>query len=430
MESDRKVTAVFKQTPTFYSLHVAKTGQGTVTVSPKSSKYKDGSTVTATAKAASGWEFDHWEGNAQGTNSTVKVVMNKEKTIRAVFVKKEQPVAQVTKPVEKVKPAKTEQPKEEPVKEEPVKEEPPKKTFTLTTKVNGEGSIEKSPSKDNYEEGTTVALKATPEEGWVFEKWTGDLSSTNANASVTMDEAKTVEAVFVQVGHIKGLIKNAETGQITKDANIYVRKGENVETGSSVASTKTDAEGKYVINNLAPGTYTMEISKDGFTTKYVVINIEENQTLTKNETIMPVSQVINDFRVVLTWDEQPRDLDSHLTGPLADADGRFHIYFGTREYVENGVTYAQLDVDETSGYGPETITSFKQIDGVYRYYVRNYSNEVPLAGSQARVELYKNNTLIKTFTAPASGTGANWSVFEIDNGQLNVINELSDNPIE
>ena len=57
----------------------------------------------------------------------------------------------------------------------------------------------------------------------------------------------------------------------------------------------------------------MEISKDGFTTKHVEINIAANQTLTKNETIMPVSQVINDFRVVLTWGEQPRDLDSHLT---------------------------------------------------------------------------------------------------------------------
>ena len=71
----------------------------------------------------------------------------------------------------------------------------------------------------------------------------------------------------------------------------------------------------------------MEISKDGFTTKHVEINIAANQTLTKNETIMPVSQVINDFRVVLTWDEQPRDLDSHLTGPQTDGNGRFHIYY-------------------------------------------------------------------------------------------------------
>ena len=37
------------------------------------------------------------------------------------------------------------------------------------------------------------------------------------------------------------------------------------------------------------------------------------------------------------------------------------------------VTYAKLDVDDTSGYGPETITSFKQIDGIYRYYVYQYS---------------------------------------------------------
>ena len=292
--------------------------------------------------------------------------------------------------------------------------------------MNGEGSIQKSPSKDNYEDGTTVALTATPKEGWVFQKWTGDITSSNANVSVTMNGEKTVEAVFVQVGHVKGVVKNAETGQIVSDANIYVRKGENVITGSSVASTKTNAEGQYGINNLAPGNYTMEISKDGFTTKHVEINIAANQTLTKNETIMPVSQVINDFRVVLTWDEQPRDLDSHLTGPQADGNGRFHIYYGSKQYAKNGVTYAKLDVDDTSGYGPETITSFKQINGIYRYYIHNYSKEVPLAGSQARVELYKNNSLIKTFIAPASGTGVYWNVFEIDNGQLKAINAISE----
>ena len=430
MDGNKKVTAVFKQTSLFYALNVSKTGEGTVSVSPKSSKYTAGSVVTATAQPASGWQFDHWEGHANGKNSTLKIVMNEEKSIRAVFTKKEQQVVQVNKPVEKEEPAKQEQPvkQEEPEQpEQPVKqEEPAKKTYSLTTKVNGEGSIQKSPSKDNYEDGTTVALTATPKEGWVFQKWTGDITSSNANVSVTMNGEKTVEAVFVQVGHVKGVVKNAETGQIVSDANIYVRKGENVITGSSVASTKTNAEGQYGINNLAPGNYTMEISKDGFTTKHVEINIAANQTLTKNETIMPVSQVINDFRVVLTWDEQPRDLDSHLTGPQADGNGRFHIYYGSKQYAKNGVTYAKLDVDDTSGYGPETITSFKQINGIYRYYIHNYSKEVPLAGSQARVELYKNNSLIKTFIAPASGTGVYWNVFEIDNGQLKGINAISE----
>ena len=73
--------------------------------------------------------------------------------------------------------------------------------------MNGEGSIQKSPSKNNYEDGTTVALTATPKEGWVFQKWTGDITSSNANVSVTMNGEKTVEAVFVQVGHVKGVVK-------------------------------------------------------------------------------------------------------------------------------------------------------------------------------------------------------------------------------
>ena len=35
----------------------------------------------------------------------------------------------------------------------------------------------------------------------------------------------------------------------------------------------------------------------------------------------------------------------------------------------------------------------------------NTHSDVQLAGSQAKVELYKNNALIKTFIASASGTG-------------------------
>ena len=119
MDGNKKVTAVFKQTSLFYALNVSKTGEGTVSVSPKSSKYTAGSVVTATAQPASGWQFDHWEGHANGKNSTLKIVMNEEKSIRAVFTKKEQQVVQVNKPVEKEEPAKQEQPvkPEEPAKE-------------------------------------------------------------------------------------------------------------------------------------------------------------------------------------------------------------------------------------------------------------------------------------------------------------------------
>ena len=430
MDGDKKVTAVFKQTPAFYALHVSKTGEGTVTVSPQSSTYKDGTTVTVTAKPASGFQFDHWEGDVQSSNSTIQVVMTKEKSVRAVFTKKEQTAIQVNQPSTQ---------EEQPVpREEPVQQEQPtpapveKKTYSLTTKVNGEGTIQKSPSKTNYEEGETVALTATPKEGWIFQKWTVDVTSTNANISVTMNGPKTVEAVFVQaqVGHVTGVIKNSRTGEAISEANVILRKGENVQSGASTASGTTNASGQYQFSNLAPGTYTMEISKDQYTTKYQVITIESNQTLTQNESIMPVSQEINDFTVVLSWGETPSDLDSHLKGPEADGNGRFHVYYGDKQYNDNGVTYAQLDVDDTSGHGPETITSFKQIDGVYRYYVYNYSNEVPLAGSGARVELYKNNALIKTFTVPATGDGRYWNVFEIDNGQLKAFNAISQSGME
>ena len=449
MNGNKEVTAVFKQKPRFYALHVDKKGEGSVVVSPKSSQYEEGTSVTVTATAADGWVFDHWEGQVQGKNNTINVVMNGEKSIRAVFIEKETPTPQaekttieketpleVKKPIEKETPLEVKKPieKETPLEvKKPVEKETPqevKKTYQLTDTVNGQGTIQKSPSKNNYEEGTKVTLTATPASGWIFQKWTGDATGSETNVTVTMNGSKNIEAVFIQVGHVDGVIKNSLTGEAVSDASIKLRIGNNVETGASVASGTSTSDGHYTLKNVVPGTYTMEISKDHFTTKYQVINIESNKTVVQNETIMPVSQEVTDFRVVLTWGESPRDLDAHLTGPTVNEQSRFHVYYGNQRYSEDGFTYAQLDVDDTSGKGPETITSFKQIDGVYRYFVMNYSGEVGLTNSQAKVELYQDNVLVRTFTVPTSGSGRYWNVFEINNGQLKVINTLSDSGMQ
>ena len=79
------------------------------------------------------------------------------------------------------------------------------------------------------------------------------------------------------------------------------------------------------------------------------------------------------FRVVLTWGDSPSDLNSHLTGYI---DGNsVHVYYMTPNAYSNGELVASLDHDDTSSYGPETIT-FSIIDSndTVTYYVHDFSN--------------------------------------------------------
>lgn len=68
-------------------------------------------------------------------------------------------------------------------------------TYTLTTIINGQGSV--SPSSGTFNAGTSVVLTATPASGWLFTGWSGGYSGTSA--TVIMDANKNITASFSQV---------------------------------------------------------------------------------------------------------------------------------------------------------------------------------------------------------------------------------------
>jgi PKD repeat protein len=69
--------------------------------------------------------------------------------------------------------------------------------YTLTTNVSGQGSV--SPSGGTYNSGTVVSLTATPDSGWEFSGWSGDLSGSANPANITMNANKTVTATFTEI---------------------------------------------------------------------------------------------------------------------------------------------------------------------------------------------------------------------------------------
>lgn len=419
-ESSIQIVVIEKES---YTLAVGKEGKGTISIDPKQDEYDEDTIVSVRANADKGWEFKQWTGDITSSSATIQVEMNQSKTITAIFVQKKDP-EKVT--VEKT----TEKPTKEPAKEPTEK---PKKTqnqtFNLKTTVVGKGDIKRSPDQKQYTKGEKVELTATPKQGWIFEKWNNH-DGKSATIKVTIDKDHSYEAVFIQAGHVEGVIKNALTGAEQSNVNVILRSGKNNKKGSAVKEVKTSGNGNYKLKDIKPGVYTMELSATDFVTIYKNITIKANETLEYYEAMNPKSDEVSgsNYRAVLTWGDQPQDLDSHLVSD------NYHIYYGDTVRQKDGCISevndecieASLDVDARMGRGPETMT-FEDLGGTYNYYIHNWSQEKSITQSDATVKLYKGNTLIQTYTVPAKGTGTRWNVFEIKNGKLNTINKIDSN---
>ncbi len=70
-------------------------------------------------------------------------------------------------------------------------------TYALTAKATAGGSV--TPASGTYNDGTVVTLTATPDAGYVFTGWSGDLSGTANPEDITMGADKNVTANFAAV---------------------------------------------------------------------------------------------------------------------------------------------------------------------------------------------------------------------------------------
>ncbi|WP_416054534.1 tetratricopeptide repeat protein [Pectobacterium polaris] len=138
--------------------------------------------------------------------------------------------------------------------------------------------------------------------------------------------------------------------------------------------------------------------------------------------VSPVMKSLDGMRIVLTWGEKPADLDSHLIYP-----GN-HIYFSHKKGRD-----ANLDVDDTDSFGPETITiDKKRLGESYIYAVHDYSNgdkanSLALSASSAKVFVYVGSSQVRSYSVPLNKTGNIWTVFRLNpNGDFEDINAVGE----
>lgn len=195
-------------------------------------------------------------------------------------------------------------------------------------------------------------------------------------------------------------------------ASVFLQKN-----GEQSITATTDAQGQASIDAgvLSDGASLIIIKKEGYS------NLVAKCPCTGlTYALSPVMRNLDGLRVVLTWGAIPRDLDSHMVYP-----GN-HVYFRNKRG-----TNANLDVDDTDGYGPETVTLERKRDGeTYVYAVHDYTDRddpgtMALSQSQAKVFVYVGESLVRTYYVPRNQPGNLWTVFRITGaGEFQDVNTM------
>lgn len=161
MDADKVLRAFFKKLGPIYKLTTFVNGEGSINpVTGKEHKYPENTLVPVTATPAIGWVFDHWEGALAGTVNPTVLTMNSNKAVTAVFKRDNF-------------------------------------DFTLAIVCEGNGATTPVAGYHRYNDGDEETIVAVPSEGWVFDRWTGDVAGVNPTITVKMDTDKTVKAVFI-----------------------------------------------------------------------------------------------------------------------------------------------------------------------------------------------------------------------------------------
>lgn len=205
---------------------------------------------------------------------------------------------------------------------------------------------------------------------------------------------------------------------VVKDQKIADAEVQLQRNGMQNIVGRTDAQGKVTLNSdSADDTNGVLIIKKAGYSNLVVKCPCKGATYA----VSPVMQNLDGMRVVLTWGKNPADLDSHMVYPGNN------IYFDSKKGQD-----AELDVDDTDSYGPETITLQKKHFGEsYVYAVHDYTHmntpsSKQLSQSGAQVFVYVGQSLVRTYYVPKDRPGNLWTVFRVtDSGDFQDINTFS-----
>lgn len=265
-------------------------------------------------------------------------------------------------------------------------------------------------SFNDLDEGTyKIVVTATG-----YQKYESSSMEVSANQITYAESFLMVSRAEAGDGELSGRFIHSMTGGNIENVTYELRKGWDNVIGETVKEGVS-----------ADGTYTLNASNEDFVSAHINVVVQANACSERDVTMSPTNISAGDeglLQIVLTWGETPRDLDSHLLGPADEnGDDYFHVYYRDKNaYSEDGDVIANLDLDDTSSYGPETTTIYKGFTGrKYSFYVYDYTNgeddaSTELSASSAKVTVYRGGKQIYQANVPVNREGYLWHVFDYD----------------
>ncbi|HCT30987.1 MAG TPA: hypothetical protein DIW31_09700 [Bacteroidales bacterium] len=138
------------------------------------STHNAGESVNLTATPDQGWQFDKWEINGNTvTSASTQITINANTTATATF---------------SVIPA---------------------TTYTLTVSHVGNGTVSPVDGESTHNDGESVNLTATPDQGWKFDKWEINGNTvTSASTQITINANTTAIATFSVINSVDVIENN------------------------------------------------------------------------------------------------------------------------------------------------------------------------------------------------------------------------------
>ena len=148
--------------PVLYQIDFVTQPEFGGSVNLNSSSYNEGEILKLEASPSENYSFDFWSGDFNSNNPIIDLNVDSDKTIIANFSKKR---------------------------------------FDINIIIEGQGKVSKrlikSGSKNNYSYGSIVEILASPENGWTFVEWQGDIENNTTNPiHINIDGEKNITAIF------------------------------------------------------------------------------------------------------------------------------------------------------------------------------------------------------------------------------------------
>lgn len=221
---------------------------------------------------------------------------------------------------------------------------------------------------------------------------------------------------------MEGVVVDAVTGKGVVNAELTFELKNS--SGQDVKET-TDSRGAFRAE-LEAGEYEITVKASGYISETFTFTVEKGRSYSGVQFVIS-PELSGEARIVLEWNAEPRDLDSHLTGST-DSGKDIHVFFGNKKESSGSSVIAELDLDDTDGYGPET-TTIHDLNGVYTFTVKDFTGSGRMAQNGATVKIYlpgQSPVVVELDNASTSVDNI-WTVCRIDHGQLEVVNTAGTN---